>query len=347
MATPPTSLAFPLSSFTQLPVDTEPTATNIRQLKKEVFQNAMAIPSTHGGGDHGHLGLVMSAADYANVPGTAAFVVPANAPTLNIGAAAGPVLIATRTATYERDLKAYTTAKSVEHELKKMFLEAAPEVYIASQGYALFGYANVSLQDLLQHLVDTHGTIDEDALAKNLEDMGRPWDPNTPTITVFNQARKCRDFATAGGDAISDANAIRICLEAFQKSGVMDEAIKDWRKLPTANRTWANMPAHFLNANKERLRTITTSAAGFQTANAATPAVCPPTTNSSSTVRIGDCTMYYCFSHGLGKNPEHTSATCSNPREGHKREATADNMMGGINTIRRRRGERPAFGNRT
>ena len=80
MATPTTSLAFPLASFTQLPVDTEPTAANIRQLKKEIFQNAMAILSEYGGGNHGHLGLVMTAADYANVPGTAAFNVPANAP---------------------------------------------------------------------------------------------------------------------------------------------------------------------------------------------------------------------------------------------------------------------------
>ena len=145
MATPTTSLAFPLSSFTQPPVDTEPTVTNIRQLKKEVFQNAMAIPSTCGGGNHGHLGLAMPVAARGALPGTAAFNIPANAPTLNIGAAAGAVLIATRTAACERDLKACTTAKSVEHELKKMFLEAAPDVHIASQGDALFGCANVSL----------------------------------------------------------------------------------------------------------------------------------------------------------------------------------------------------------
>ena len=128
MATPTTSLAFPLSSFTQLPVDTEPTATNICQLKKEIFQNAMAIPSTCGGGNHGHLGLIMTAADYANVPGTAAFNVAANVPTLNIPGGAGAVMIAMRTADCERNLKASTAAKTVEHKLKKMFLEAAPNV---------------------------------------------------------------------------------------------------------------------------------------------------------------------------------------------------------------------------
>ena len=43
--------------------------------------------------------------------------------------------------------------------------------------------------------------------------------------------------------------------------------------------------------------------------------------------------MYYCWTHGLGKNRKHTSATCNNKAEGHKDEATADNMMGGNNKI--------------
>ena len=38
---------------------------------------------------------------------------------------------------------------------------------------------------------------------------------------------------------------------------------------------------------------------------------------------------YYCYTHGLGKNKSHTSATCNKPCDGHKREATLDNMMGG------------------
>ena len=43
--------------------------------------------------------------------------------------------------------------------------------------------------------------------------------------------------------------------------------------------------------------------------------------------------MYYCWTHGLGKNRNHTSATCNNKAEGHKDEATADNMLGGNNKI--------------
>ncbi len=50
--------------------------------------------------------------------------------------------------------------------------------------------------------------------------------------------------------------------------------------------------------------------------------------------------MYYCWSHGLGKNPEHTSRKCRHPKEGHQETATADNMEGGNNTIFGRRTRR-------
>ena len=46
---------------------------------------------------------------------------------------------------------------------------------------------------------------------------------------------------------------------------------------------------------------------------------------------------YYCWTHGLGKNKTHTSATCNKPAEGHKTDATLDNMMGGCTTIMSRR----------
>jgi hypothetical protein len=47
--------------------------------------------------------------------------------------------------------------------------------------------------------------------------------------------------------------------------------------------------------------------------------------------------MYYCWSHGLSKKAAHTSATCSNRKEGHIETATADNLQGGNYTISGRR----------
>ena len=45
----------------------EPTFSALKLLTREVKANAMAVHSTLGGGAHGHLGLVLSPAQYADV----------------------------------------------------------------------------------------------------------------------------------------------------------------------------------------------------------------------------------------------------------------------------------------
>ena len=39
----------------------------------------------------------------------------------------------------------------------------------------------------------------------------------------------------------------------------------------------------------------------------------------------------YCHTHGRTRRPDHTSATCQNPREGHQITATLANCQGGSN----------------
>ena len=54
------------------------------------------------------------------------------------------------------------------------------------------------------------------------------------------------------------------------------------------------------------------------------------------------CT-HYCWTHGLGRDPNHTSQTCTRQAHGHCTNATLDNMMGGNASIRRARGERAVY----
>lgn len=43
--------------------------------------------------------------------------------------------------------------------------------------------------------------------------------------------------------------------------------------------------------------------------------------------------MFYCWTHGLGFNPKHTSCTCNSKAEGHRDEATVKKRLGGSNRI--------------
>ena len=49
----------------------EPTYFQLKELKNELKSNATSVTSDLGGGGHGHLGLVLSPADYTNVSANA------------------------------------------------------------------------------------------------------------------------------------------------------------------------------------------------------------------------------------------------------------------------------------
>ena len=73
-----------------------------------------------------------------------------------------------------------------------------------------------------------------------------------------------------------------------------------------------------------------------------TPAVTVPCVLVSDTKGKWE-QFYYCWTHGLGFNKDHTSLTCTKKAEGHKEDATILNMQGGNNTIRRQQGERAVW----
>jgi hypothetical protein len=246
--------------------------------------------------------------------------------------------------TTEQRLVAYHLANAVDGAIKAQIIQAVPEYTIAGQKDDLIGFGAVTAQELLTHLVTTYGGITEDDMADNIEAAQEPWDQDTTMESMIARINECAAFASAGEDEFSDAQKIRFFLKALEKSGVMDEALKDWRKKATGDRTWANLPAFFISANKERLRANKITASRIQQANAVNETKEAATTKTSKKItKLDSAPKHYCWTHGLGRNPNHTSATCTAPAEGHVQDATVENMQGGNDRIQRSRGEKQVF----
>ena len=80
------ALLFPVSALphdplTPLDPNERPTPLTICKLQLKLYDNARAITSPLGGGNHGHLGMLMTQAAYAALPGTAQYNFP-NRPVL-------------------------------------------------------------------------------------------------------------------------------------------------------------------------------------------------------------------------------------------------------------------------
>jgi len=122
-----------------------------------------------------------------------------------------------------------------------------------------------------------------------------------------------------------------------------------------ANQTLIEFCKHFTNENKEHPCKLTTAQLGYHSANI-TMAVAQLSLNSVPAAHSANAAiatsmttlpapmprapsgtpyaitddgihMFYCWTHGLGFNHTHTSATCANAADGHCKTATATNMM--------------------
>jgi len=356
-STTTTTFSFPQPELTR--IEGVPSYLSVQNLKRELFTNAASVHSTRGSGTHGHAVLVLGDVEYnriANLPagGNAHNwtnpVHPGNQPVIPVGATQAQ--IASLTAQYERDLKEFTTFTDIKNALKRQLLGAVNSTYVCSLQDPFYGYANVSVRDLLTHLETTYAQLDQDQLTTNMEMLKVPWEPSESMEPLWQRAVNAQQVAHAGNDPITDTTLLRIFRKVIGDRGLFELDLRDWDKKEPADQTWDNFKTHFTNANKERMKKTTagqlqhhafaaisapTSRAGTPTTTATLPLTSPITTDGSLTG------LFYCWSHGLGNNPDHTSRTCTHKATGHQEDATVENMLGGNNTIRRKRNERNKF----
>jgi hypothetical protein len=360
-ATPVIAFSRPLLT----PIAGEPNNSSLKLLQAELNANAISIPSHRGGGAHGHLVLIQTPENFILLSGTA-FDTPVNpglSPDVPDNATNFQITEANRQ--FNADHTEYSVFYAVERALKAQLIVAIDPLFIDELCDETMGFANTTTLQLLTHLHSTYGEVRSDQLEANAMRLDRQWDPSDPIETVWKNAQECRRFATAGMDPISESTAVRKTVLMFEHSGVFGDAIRDWRKRPDFEWTWANLKTDFARANRERLRLLTSERAGFHGANSASQAAIAAATDAAANANAAAAKalaassshhgtpgttptnppagFHYCWSHGLGRNPNHTSANCNNKATGHRSDATLLNMQGGNNNIARGRNEKPVF----
>ena len=194
--------------LTPLPTDRRPTHYEIRNMQTEAVDILNDIPTSLGGGLHGHTVLVCrpGTQDCAIRTGNAAaFAVPADpGPHANIP-------IGTLTLE-ERNLRATFQGQKNLFDIYKMALTLiknklilACGICIASLRSVITGHTHITPARILAHLYSAYGTINDNLLALNEERMNAPWDPDTEQIEVlFHRMDEIQQIA-AGTEPISDA----------------------------------------------------------------------------------------------------------------------------------------------
>jgi hypothetical protein len=331
------NIPFPHAVLTPLPNE-RPTASTLELLQQELSANAISVPSARGNGSLGHYALVVSNAKYVLAEAVAFDppVSPGVAPVHPPQGTAAQITEINRQ--FLADQREYHLYSSTEAKLKQQLLMAVPNTYTNALKDKFVGFANVTTLQILTHLNTDYGAITTDDLDANMKLLHKEWSPAHPIEDLFEQIWSCREFAI-NNDPISEQTAVRAALANLEASGLFGDAIRDWRKRPTAEKTLVNFTMDFKQADAERQRQQTTKAAGYQEAAAAVTTHIIHFANVTTIDTKSANQLYYCWTNGAGPNPNHTSQNCNGPIPGHRHEATIVNMLGGNNLIHRKRGE--------
>jgi hypothetical protein len=273
----------------------------------------------------------MPAVEYALLPGTVPFIAPIHpGPHPGHAPAATQSAITETNRAYKADCDASTQYSTVTQTLKLQLLASVDRIFVAALNDDRVGYALVSCSEVLAHLHATYGEITPDQLGRNRDIFSADWSTESPIEELWTRTQECRRFALAGDDDISDAETVRNLLRIMEEAALLATAVTDWRKRPQAEWTLANFQSDFTHANNERVRCLTIGNTGHSAYAATTP---PARGTALQFIPTDGTKMYYCWTHGLGTNPNHCSSACSNKSAGHIDNATAVNMQGGTNRI--------------
>jgi hypothetical protein len=336
MAAHSSAMAFIYPHPTLSKIIGKPSYAALKLLQKEIYANARTVFSTRGGGNNGHLCLVMPALEYLirtiGVPFNPP-VYPGAPPTTSLFITLVEFEAAHKVhAALEKEFRIYN---QVGASLKAQLLVAIDSTYTNVLEDPLFGFADVTPLAIMMHLRTHYGQLKPEERGAIRESLRSPWNPDDPIEDVWTRTIEVvRTLHTT--EPVPDSAIIRDQLFVFEQTGVFPRACEAWREKDIGDQTVDNLKIHFARYNEERVRTLTAKQAGYhiktvppspvETANAVSPDVAHIVTDNL-------VKMFYCWTHGLGTNPNHCSSTCKKKAEGHKDNATADKMMDGNDRI--------------
>jgi hypothetical protein len=136
-----------------------PTFDDLNTIRRLLNAIAMSISSYEGGGRHGHLGLIITNAEYFAVT-TDVFLLPDNPePAATIVAGMMGVHIAEMRWLHTAVTCVYRTHHNVDQAFTKMLINVFEDQYLNTLSDEIFGYANCTSLQLLTHLLTYYAMI--------------------------------------------------------------------------------------------------------------------------------------------------------------------------------------------
>jgi hypothetical protein len=220
----------------------QPTSHDLTQLEKEIIAILANIPTRLGGGNYGHVGVIMDPAEYNTMTAGIDFENPVNPgfypADLALNAAAGTR--ARAEAEHKELINQFETFEGVRLGTKDLILEAVDTEYLSEIEHETLGYLNQTPRQMIAHLLTRGGALDFADTKDLLAERDGEWNVTKKPQIYFNRVEKAMKGLLRNG-INSDLNERRDTLFQLKATGEFDPAVREWEAKPAAQKTWANI----------------------------------------------------------------------------------------------------------
>lgn len=250
----------------------QPSHTDITQLEEELVEIAVNYPTSLGGGDHGHAGLIVESATYLTHSNGIPFTRPSQPPTLPVAPAQSEDKASVERLHNER-IRIFNLFVGVEQGLKDKILAAVDEEFLLELRQGIFGYQKVTARQMLDHLRKRGGGLDHVDIMKIRKERDEPWNYTENPATYFARVEKnvhLLSLVTPKPIVTDMTERMMAVLAAVAESGHFNAAVREWEQKPDKEKTWDNIKVFISEeySKAQKRGGLTAKQVGFGSANA-------------------------------------------------------------------------------
>jgi len=158
-------------------IDGQPTDEDLNLLAKELTNATGSITTQNGGGEHGHVGMVVKDAKYINFSRSgASFQVPTNPGPYPASIDPDKIICERQIAEHKAEIIENETYLGLENYLRRMIVKSLDHKWLAEVESETMGFNHLSPKALLSHLRNVGGSLDHMDVSELISNIQKPWD---------------------------------------------------------------------------------------------------------------------------------------------------------------------------
>ncbi|KAL7475506.1 hypothetical protein ACHAW6_001416, partial [Cyclotella cf. meneghiniana] len=205
-----------LEKFNITKIDGQPTDDDMNQLTRELGAMLATLPTTNGGGDHGHIGMILNDSEYTPFSTSSnSFIVPKNPGQFPSTIRTNEVDRSCQLAEHKQSIIEYKTYQGCLQATQTKFIQAIDPEWLAGLCSECLGFTHHTPIKILNHLHSNGATLDDVHIQELLSTMDNAWNPTENPVTNLGLFKA-----------------------TVKRSGTFDPVIQEWEAKPKSDQTF-------------------------------------------------------------------------------------------------------------